>query len=337
MSNDIRVQYLGMTLDSPIVVGACPLTLDLEMVQGFVNAGVGAIVLPSILQEQLDFESMNTISLVEAIESSGYLPQHQRYNRGPEDYLTKIRDFKKRFAVPCIASISVASDGNWVDFAKKVAEAGADAIELNFQCIFSDRAESANTIEDRLCQIVRRVCATVSIPIAVKLSPHFTSVVSIAKKMDSAGAKGLVLFAHSPQWDVSIDRMHWTVRWVLSGENSLAGTLEGLVRANGAGLALSIAASGGIRTSEDALKAMIAGADVVMITSEIYRKGASAVQEISSGIQRYLATGHFPSLAAFQQRRPSAEDINARSMRLAYTDPLTCSNQYDDPILFKLR
>ncbi|MDZ4850982.1 MAG: dihydroorotate dehydrogenase-like protein [Pirellulaceae bacterium] len=331
MKTDITANYLGMELDSPVVVGACPITLEPETVRQLVCVGVGAIVLPSILQEQIVYAKMRPHSPIEAIESSGFRPQQDKYNGGPANYLQSIAQLKSNFNIPIIASISVASEGDWLDYTKQIATSGADALELNFQSVTSNPNDSADDIENKLCRIAQEVCASVSIPVAVKLSQRFTNIASIAKKMQAAGAAGLILFAHTPQWDVSIDQMHWTIRWELSPVNSLGAVLEGIVRARAGGLEVSIAASGGVRSSEDALKSMIAGADVVMITSEIYRKGPDAVRDITDGIQRYLASSLYDSLLSFQKARPSVSTISERLTRLEYVDPLTRSTRYDDP------
>ncbi len=331
MDSELATTYLGMELKSPVIVGSCPLTIEPETVRQLVAAGAGAVVLPSMLQEQITHAAMKTTDPSGAISQTGYQPQQDKYNGGVENYLATIRELKRREQVPIIASINGASAGDWIDYAKKIEASGADALELNWPPVITHPDESADQIEEHLVDMVRRFGSSVSIPIAVKLNQRFTNLASIALKLQHAGATGLIFFTHLPQWDVSIDRMHWTIRWELSPVDSLGGTLEGVVRARTEGLDVSIAASGGIRTAEDAIKAMIAGADVVMVTSEIYREGPQVIQKIVEGINRFLDTSHYESLQAFQQARPAVELGPERLMRLEYIDPLTRSDHYRDP------
>jgi dihydroorotate dehydrogenase (fumarate) len=239
---------------------------------------------------------------------------------------------KRREPVPIIASINGGSDGQWLDYVKRIEKSGADALELNWQPIITDPNESAAEIEKRLCDTVRTICAMVTIPVAVKLNQRFTNLASISHQLKDAGAKGLILFTHVPHWDICIDRMHWTIRWELSPIDSLGGTLEGIIHARTNGLGLSIAASGGVRTAEDAIKSMIAGADVVMLTSEVYREGPAAIRKVVEGIYRYLRTSSHHSLQSFQQARPEVKLSDQRIMRLEYVDPLTRSEYYYDPM-----
>lgn len=183
-----------------------------------------------------------------------------------------------------------------------------------------------------LCESVQRVCESVAIPIAVKLTQHFTNVAKVAQRLQLAGATGVVLFAHEARWDVAIDRLSWTVDWELTPVGSVTATVGGIIRSRVGGLGLSIAASGGVRTPEDALKVMIAGADVVMITSEIYRAGPDAIRKIVQGIERSLEASSFDSIAQFLGSRPVLETHSQRMMRrLNYLDPLTRSATITDP------
>ncbi len=331
MTSELTTTYLGMELKSPVIAGSCPLTIQPETVRQLVEAGAGAIVLPSMLQEQIVHAEMKASDPVGAANNSGYQPQQDAYNGGVEQYLATIRDLKRREQVPIVASINGASEGACIRYAKEIQSSGADALELNWPPIITHPDESAEQIEQHLVGMVQRLCSSLSIPVAVKLNQRFTNLASIARQLQDVGAAGLILFTHLPQWDVSIDRMHWTIRWELSPVRSLGGVLEGIVRARTGGLEISVAASGGVRTAEDAIKTMIAGADVVMVTSEIYREGPDAVRRIVEGISQFLDTSHYESLLAFQQARPDVELGPERLMRLEYVDPLTRSEHYRDP------
>lgn len=330
MPPNIACNYLNHSLASPVVVGACPLTMEPEALRQMIAAGAGAVVLPSIFQEQLA-----PIQAPPTDPASAYLAECSRkqqvYNRGPESYLTSIQTIKQLVSVPVIASLNGYSEGEWLDFAQRIQEAGADSLELNVQPIVATVEQPGEEIEEKLVAMVRRVCASVSLPVAVKMTRHYTSVANMAQRFGAAGAAAIVMFAHETHWEVAIDRLHWTPNWELTPVESLSATLGGIIQARVGGLNLAIAASGGIRAAEDAIKVMIAGADVVMITSEIYRAGPGAITKIVRGIERYLETGGFPSLLQFQQTRPSPEFRPQSAIRHDYLDPLTRSTHYADP------
>lgn len=330
MAPNIVCNYLKLPLASPVVVGACPLTLEPESLRQMIASGAGAAVLPSIFQEQLTECSASPLD-----PASTYLTEcrrrQQAYNYGPDSYLTSIQSIKQLVSVPVIASLNGYSDGAWLDFAKRMEAAGADAIELNVQPIAATVEQTAEQLEAALVAIVRRVCNSVAIPVAVKMTRHFTSVPNMAHRFGMAGAAGVVMFAHEAHWEVAIDRLHWTPNWELTPVESLSATLGGIIQAGVGGLNLDIAASGGIRAAEDAIKVMIAGADVVMITSEIYRSGPGAISKIVRGVERYLETSGFDSLARFQQTRPTPEVRPQSAIRHDYLDPLTRSTDYVDP------
>ncbi|WP_442509606.1 dihydroorotate dehydrogenase-like protein [Novipirellula sp. SH528] len=331
MASELACCYLGMELESPVIVGSCPLTMEVETVRQLVDAGAGAIVLPSMLQEQILYAQMMRENPEHAVQRSGYQPQQDKYNGGTEGYLRFIEAMSTHESIPIIASMDGVSNGDWIDYAKQIEACGADALELNWHPTISNPNESSDEIEQQVCEIVRRLCASVSIPVAVKLSQRFTNLASMAHRLQKAGADGVILFTHLPQWDVSVDRMHWTIRWELSPINSLGAILEGIVRTRAGELDLQIAASGGIRTAEDAIKTLIAGADVVMVTSEIYREGPDAIRNIVKGISKFLDTGPYESLTDFLQARPPVKLGPEQSMRLQFVDPLTRSDHYFDP------
>ena len=330
MSSNITCEYLNIPLKSPVIVGACPLTLVPESLRQMVDCGAGAIVLPSIFQEQLDEQAENS-KVPHSAKSVNENLQQDGYNGGPDKYLASIQEIKRLLSVPVIASMNGYDAGDWLNFAKRIEASGADALELNLQPLMASPEQAAEEIESKLCEIVHTVCESVSIPVAVKMTRHFTSVANVAHRVRLAGANGVVLFAHEPQWEVTIDRLAWTTHWELTPVDSVGPTIAGIVHAKAGGLDLSIAASGGIRTAEDAIKAMIAGADVVMITSEVYRVGPAAIRKMVHGIERYLEAGRIDSLAQFQQSRPVPELRTQRMMRFDYLDPLTRSAEYIDP------
>ncbi len=327
----LKTSFMGLELASPVIAGSCPRNIDFESIRQLEIAGVGAIVLPSILEEQLVYQLKRKSNPIEAIEQSGFTPQQDRYNGGPDEYLKTVATVKAEYGIPLIASIHGASIGPWLDYVLKIQDSGADGLELNWQIGRCDPNESGEQVEARMLQWVACIRNKVTIPIAFKMNSRFTNPASIAIRLQNEGIDGLVLFTHRPNWDVDIDRMHWTIGWELSPVNSLGNTLQGLVETRTPDLKISVAASGGIRTGDDTIKAMIAGADVGMIVSELYRQGPDAVKDILAGIQRFLDFNHHQSLEAFKKARPSSSERPSYSMRSEIVDPLTCSLKYHDP------
>ncbi|MEO9593766.1 dihydroorotate dehydrogenase-like protein [Rhodopirellula bahusiensis] len=331
MSGELTTNYLGLQLDSPVVMGACPLTMEPETVRQIVAAGAGAVVLPSMLQEQVVHQLMKPTDPDGAIERSGYQPQQDKYNGGTEAYLQTIGILKKSCSVPVIASLNGSSSGQWLQYARDMESAGADALEFNLQQAVFDHMETSNDIEARMCDLIGQVREMVAIPVAAKISQRYTNLSSMTNQLRRMGVAGLVLFTHMPQWDVSTDRMHWTINWELSPVNSLGGILEGIVCARAGDQTMSIAASGGVSTAEDAIKSMIAGADVVMVTSAVYRGGPDAIRDIVDGIERHVELSRFQTLQEFRDACPRNHSGDEKSVRLEYIDPLTRNQAYFDP------
>ncbi len=328
---DLTTSYLGFELTSPLIAGASPLNLDFEATRQMVEAGVGAIVLPSILQEQLIYRSLVRSNPETAIKQSGYAPQQDRYNGGPQEYLKTIQRMKAEYSVPIVASLNAAITGSWLDYAVEIQDSGADALELNWQSGRCDPSETGENVELRLLEWVSQIRSRVTIPIAFKMNPRFTNPASTALRLQNVGVNSLVLFAHHPHWDVDNYRMHWTIGWELTPIGTLGRTLEGLVETHTSGLHIPLAASGGVRTGDDVIKTMFAGADVAMAVSEIYRQGPSVIREMIAGLTRFLETNHHGTLKSFLQSRPTADEHPSYTMRSEIVDPLTSSTNYHDP------
>lgn len=327
----LSASYMGLQLASPVIAGSCPMNIGFESTRLMVASGIGAIVLPSILQEQLVYQSLIQSDPIAAIEQSGHAPQQDQYNGGITEYLATIQRMKREYSIPIIASMHGASTGAWLDFAVEIQDSGADALELNWQIGRCDPNESGEQVETRMLEWVSQIRSRVGIPIAFKMSDRFTNPASTALRLQNAGVNGLILFAHRPHWDVDNDRRQWTIGWELTPIGALGKTLEGLVETNTCGLNIPLAASGGIRTGDDVIKTMIAGADVAMVVSEIYRQGPTAVHEILAGLRRFLDAKHSSSLQSFMQSRPNLDDRPCYEMRSEIIDPLTSSGKYRDP------
>jgi len=284
------------------------MTASKESVRELTVAGVGAIVLPSLFEEQV------VQSLVESGESpqAGELQtaeQHfediQQTSYGsPRGYLDLVAELKSQGSVPVIASLNGCTSGNWLDIATELEQAGADAFEVSLESGMLEMATSADTAEERLIENVREFCKRTQLPVSVKLSPFHTNVANLAWRLTEVGVAGIVCFAHDPEWDVRTDHLAATLKWSLTPAHHINQTLAGLIRLKVGGYAGDLAASGGVCSAEDLLKALIAGADVAMVTSELYRSGPGAVTQMVEGLSSFLDQQQLSSVADLAQRRP---------------------------------
>ena len=332
MQPEIDVDYLGLRLSSPIVVGACTLTRQPEYVRALTIAGAGAVVLPSLFQEQivnhLVHSGVEPESDERRAETIGSPNIQDDYNGGPDAYLRTIGDLKHCVGIPIIANMNGFTGGKWLSFARDIQDAGADAIELSFYTDCSNPGQSADEIEGRLIECVRCVSDAVTIPLSVKLSPYFTSLANIAWRLVESGVSGVVIFAHEPVWETHLDRLTATTNWALTPSGNVQPTLAGLIRARAGGPPVSIAASGGISNPTNLIQAVIAGADVVMVTPEIYRGGPDVIAHMVDGVRGYLDRTGFASFSGLRAARPGK--VQSLSERLNLLQSLT-HDGYPDP------
>ena len=314
---DISTQYLGLKLRSPIVASASPLCESIANLRRMEDVGIGAAVLPSLFEEQLDIESEtvdSSLSLGEEsfAESLNYLPDLRTYNLGPEGYLDLIRRAKQALSIPVIASLNGVSLSGWLRYAALMQQAGADAIELNLYGIAADPDVPGSLVEQEYCEIVSEVKSSVSIPVAVKLSPFFTSIPYAARRMDEAGAGALVLFNRFYQPEFDLEALDVVPRLTLSDSHELLmrlhwiAILYGRVRA-------SLAVTGGVHTAEDVLKSMMAGASVAMMTSALLEQGIGHVTTVLDQLVRWMEDHEYESIRQMQGSisRRSAPHPNA--------------------------
>ncbi|HTS13421.1 MAG TPA: dihydroorotate dehydrogenase-like protein [Candidatus Limnocylindrales bacterium] len=314
---DISTQYLGLKLRSPIVASASPLCESIANLRRMEDVGIGAAVLPSLFEEQLDIESEtvdSSLSLGEEsfAESLNYLPDLRTYNLGPEGYLDLIRRAKQALSIPVIASLNGVSLSGWLRYAALMQQAGADAIELNLYGIAADPDVPGSLVEQEYCEIVSEVKSSVSIPVAVKLSPFFTSIPYAARRMDEAGADALVLFNRFYQPEFDLEALDVVPRLTLSDSHELLmrlhwiAILYGRVRAN-------LAVTGGVHTAEDVLKSMMAGASVAMMTSALLEQGIGHVTTVLDQLVRWMEDHEYESIRQMQgsMSRRSAPHPNA--------------------------
>lgn len=292
---DITTNYLGLPLRSPIVASASPLSDSLENIQRMEGSGIAAVILPSLFEEQLDLESAAvnsdlTRGAESFPESLSYLPDLHDYNLGPESYFELIRKARASVAIPVIASLNGISPGGWTRYARLMEQAGASAIELNIYDVPTDSHSSAAHVEQTYCSLVRQVKETVRIPVAVKLSPFFSALANMAQKLDDARADGLVLFNRFYQPDFDIESQEIVPSLSLSQPQELLLRLHWTAILYGK-ICAHLAVTGGVHSGRDVLKSMMAGAQVAMMTSALFRNGiphaAAVLQEIKQWMEEH--------------------------------------------------
>jgi len=297
---DISTQYLGLTLRSPLVASASPLTGDPAMWERFERSGAGAIVLPSLFEEQIERDSFavdfaldhGTNAFGEALS---YLPDLDDYDTGPNRHLTLVEQATEHLSIPVIASLNGTTPGGWVRYAKHLADAGANAIELNLYDVVADPHESAADVERRYLELIEEVKAEIHVPLAVKLSPWFTALAHFAVAAQQAGADGLVLFNRLYQPDIDLDTLDVTPRLQLSTAAELRLPLHWIGLLSGV-VPCSLAASTGAHTGTDAVKLLLAGADVVMTTSSLLRNGPEHLAVMEGELRAWMAERDYDSV-----------------------------------------
>ncbi|PKO19585.1 dihydroorotate dehydrogenase [candidate division BRC1 bacterium HGW-BRC1-1] len=298
---DMKTKYLGLDLAHPLIPGASPLVDDIDMVRRLEDAGAPAIVMHSIFEEQITMEGNSTIRAYEETtglnpESENYFPKPGEFRLGPDQYLEQIRRIKEMTSVPVIGSLNGVTDSGWIDYAKLIQQAGADALELNVYYLSTNVSETALQVEKRAIDITRKVKATVDIPVSVKLSVFYSSLPNLAVELDAAGADGLVLFNRFYQPDIDIEAMEVVPSLQLSDSSELlmrlrwAAILAGRIKAN-------IAVSGGVHTPTDAIKSVMCGADVVQVVSALLRNGPEYLTRLRDGMQAWMEEHEYESVA----------------------------------------
>jgi dihydroorotate dehydrogenase (fumarate) len=309
---DFSTEYMGMKLRSPLVASASPLWDNLDNIKRAEDAGAGAVVLFSLFEEQIRHErelvnyylSHGTDAFAEA---QTFFPEPPTYHARPDEYLELIHRARQAVSIPIIASLNGTSIGSWTKFARRMQEAGASALELNIYNIPTDMNVSGADIEQSYIDILTAVKHTISIPVAVKLSPYFSNLANMARKLDNAGADALVLFNRFYQPDINLDTLEVEPHVLLSTPQALRlpltwiGILHGRVRA-------SLAATSGIHTSEDALKVLLAGANVAMMTSALLKHGIGHLGDVQRDMLTWLEGNEYDSIT---QLRGSLSQINS--------------------------
>ncbi len=298
---DLSSRYLGLTLRSPVVASAGPLTGRLDGLAALDEAGVGAVVLPSLFEEQLTHDQLQLDAMLrqsgEAFaEALSFFPDLSDYNTGPDQYLDLIADAKQRVDCPVIASLNGTTVGGWVHYAKLAEEAGADALELNIYLVAADFDVTAADVEQRYVDVVSAVRRETGIPLAVKIGSQFTSIPAMAGKIVDAGADGLVLFNRFYQPDIDIDTREVETNLVLSTSTELRLPLRWIAILYGR-IHTSLALTTGVHTASDVAKSLLAGADAAMTTSAVLKHGPGHVATLNRGLADWMEEGEYDSVA----------------------------------------
>jgi dihydroorotate dehydrogenase (fumarate) len=301
---DLSTTYLGLNLKNPLVASASPLSKRIERARKLEKAGISAIVMYSLFEEQIIRESLEldhylsrgTDSFAEALT---YLPDGGMYGISPEKYLNQLAALKKTLAIPVIGSLNGVSKGGWVSYARKIQDAGADALELNMYYIATDASVTSNDIEDMQVDLVAEVKSAISIPLAVKISPFVTSIPNFTKRLVEAGADGLVLFNRFYQPDFDLDELDIIHSLDLSTSADLRLPLRWISILYGK-LDADFALTSGVHTHEDVMKAMMSGAKVAMMASHLLHDGEQVIPSLLNEMQEWMEQREYQSIQQMQ-------------------------------------
>jgi dihydroorotate dehydrogenase (fumarate) len=297
---DLSTEYMGLKLKNPLVPAASPLSTDVDTIRHMEDAGAAAVVLHSLFEEQISFESEEldhylshgTESFAEA---QTYFPEADDYRLGPDEYLEHVRRVKEVTAIPVIASLNGVSPGGWVEHAKLIEQAGADALELNVYFIATNSRLFAEDVDRIYVEILQGIKREVTIPVAMKLSPFFSAFASMAKRLDSAGANGLVLFNRFYQPDIDLEQLEVVPSLVLSNPHELRLPLRWIAVLRDQ-VKASLAANSGIGSGVDMLKALMVGADITQVASALLRRGVGYIETMLTEVTQWMEEKEYVSV-----------------------------------------
>lgn len=309
---NLNTTYMGIRLKSPFIVGACSLSSDIDTIRQAEEAGAGAVVIKSLFEEQIQAEAARLDESLQAYSDmiAEALTFHAGYDHaGPAEHLLWIEKTRKQVKIPLIASLNAISPGNWIDYARKLADAGADALELNLYGIVTDPKVSSDMAVQAMAAIARSVKEKVSIPVAVKLTPFLISPFHAASVLDRTGIDGLVLFNRFARFD--IDPATETVRYsmAMSASRDLEHSLRWISILQDR-VSADLCGSSGVHTSEDAVKLILAGANAVQVVSAVYQRGMQYIRELNDGLDKWMTEKNYASLPDFQGKVSRSRTAN---------------------------
>lgn len=297
---DLSTNYLGLRLKNPLMPGASPLVDNVDTVKKLEDAGAAAIVMHSLFEEQITGEQLNSIYNMEVYadsvaEAMSYFPGSREFAFGPDEYLEQIRKIKKAVSIPVIASLNGSTLGGWTEYSKQIAQAGADALELNVYHLATNAQETGAAIEQRVLDVARNVKQSISIPLAIKLSPFFSSITNLCCQLDQIGVDGIVLFNRFYQPDFDLESLEVVPNLVLSDSSELrlrlhwTALLYNRIRPD-------LAITGGIHTAEDVVKGVMAGARSTMMTSALLRHGIKYLEKVEEDLIEWMEVHEYESI-----------------------------------------
>ena len=334
MTVDLSTEYMGLQLPHPIVAAACPLTGDLDILRRLEDAGVAAAVLPSLFEEQIEHDEMENHRFREAHaeafpEATSFFPEMDEYNSGLDKYLDHIRAAKTGVSIPVIASLNGSTPGGWVQYATRLEDAGADALELNVYLVANNSQQTADEIERHYIELVRTVKAAISIPLSVKIGPYFSSLPNFAARLFESGADGLVIFNRYLYPDINLDTREFTTELTLTTSDDVRVPLRWIGILRGELPDASLAATSGINTTHDVVKLLLVGADITMIAGVLFKQGPDAVSQLVKGLRTWLEEREYKSVqqlkssmcGRFAAYRPAYDRANYMETLINYTGP----------------
>lgn len=331
---NLSTNYMGLSLKNPLVVSPSPLCQEIDSIRKMEDSGAAAVVLHSLFEEQITLESQEldrylTQGTESYAESLSYFPDLGNYRIGPEEYLEHVRQAKDAVDIPIIGSLNGVSTGGWIEYAKAIEDAGAHALELNIYYIPTSVEMTSQQVEGMYTDLVRNVKKSIDIPVAVKLNPYFSSMPQMARQLDVAGADALVLFNRFYQPDLDLENLQVAPNLELSTSSELRLRLRWVAILFGHILA-DMAITGGVHTAEDALKAIMAGANVAMMTSALLVNGIEHLAKVQAGMEQWMEKHKYESISqmrgSLSQRsiaEPAAfERANYMKVLGSYTPPV---------------
>jgi dihydroorotate dehydrogenase (fumarate) len=313
---DLGTTYLGLALRNPVIASASPLSGDVGIIRQLEDSGAGAIVLPSLFEEQIRQEEqlaemVTSVGTDSSPEAGSYFPAAAEYNLGPDGYLDLIARARAAVDIPVIASLNGTTEAGWIDYARLIEQAGATALELNFYRVAAGPGVTGNQADAACVALCTAVRSRVGLPLAVKLHPYFSAFGALARQLDHAGADGLVLFNRLYQPDIDLVRLRWSNDVALSGAGEIRLGLLWLALLAGRLRRASLAASTGVETADEVIKYLLAGADAVMTSSALLRHGPRHLRSLVDGLETWLSARGFTSVTAIKglmrRSHPDAE------------------------------
>jgi dihydroorotate dehydrogenase (fumarate) len=301
---DLKTNYLGLELKNPIVPSASPLANDIDNIKKMEDAGAAAVVLESLFEEQIRHESKELDHYLQFgaesfAEALTYFPQANDYRIGPEEYLKHIKMAKNAVDIPIIASLNGVTVGGWIDYSRKMEQAGADAIELNVYYIPTNPRLSGVEVENLYIDLLKAVKAAIKIPIAMKLSPFFSSMSHFTRRLDENGVNGLVMFNRFYQPDIDLEKLEVTPNVILSTPQAMRLPLRWIAILYGR-IKADMAATSGIHTAEDVIKMLMVGAKVTMMCSALLRNGIPHIKKVLDGVKAWMEEHEYDSVNLMQ-------------------------------------